>query len=173
MKFRIYFFLGTLFVFLASCSKNPNPVFFMDTEAEFVIEAGHNTTLTYFYQITDIPTFYEIFSAGSDTSSIVALYPHTAILKPKFQSFDLDFIHNITVDLLDVRDSNKRTELFFMEFIEFGFKEEIRLFNSINDIKDYMQDDRFHIEVAINYRQGTFRTEDFTLEMIFAAYDEE
>lgn len=175
IKYKLIFTFILSAFFLGSCSKAPNALFLMNNEARFEIQAGLGTIETHSFIIQDVPTFFDQFSGtvGADTSSIASLFSDIAYLRPRFQDVDLDFINDLRIYLRDPSDISTRKLVFYRDFIDLGFKEEILLLNSLVDVEDLMSKDRFHLEVEMNLRQNTFQSIEYVLDMQFAAYDDE
>jgi len=175
MKKIQFYILGLIIsslVFASSCGEDFNPLFTMETDARFQIDAGLNTINTYFFQLRDVPTFFDVFSAGVnlDSAEISQIIGRDCMMNPVGDIVDLDFIHSINVYILDPSDINQRYEIFFTNIIEFGSKERIRLFNSVVDVQDFMREPTVNMEVEINFRQIPLRTVQYQLDMGFSAF---
>lgn len=160
-------------VSIAACSKTEDPLFVLDTRADLIIPAGLNSIETHFFILRDIPTFFKSQSGliSSDTSQVASIYPRRASMTSVFGNLDLNHIHSMEINLLDPLDQERRIKLFYMDFIEINEKTEIRLFNTNAEIKHFLTQDLFNIEVGILYRNPAFQTEEFRLEMDFAVFE--
>lgn len=157
------------FSFLLSCSEDDVPLFVMQSETDFVIPAGLNVIETHFFVQRNVPTFFKSVSSV-DSSQVSQVIARRGLLKPVFDIIDLDYINSVNVYLLNPDNPQERKEIFFMDFIQFGNKQEINLFNTILDVKEHLVNDLMNLEIAINFRQVPIRTIDFRLEMSFSAY---
>lgn len=166
------FLLTAMVLFTSSCKKDSDPLFTMDTEARFTIPAGLNTVETFFFQIRDVPTFFDVFSStvNLDSVEITQLIGRDCNMKPVSEAIDLDFIHSMNIFILNPSDSTDRYEIFFMDVIEFGSKNNIRLFNSVVDVQEFMRRERVDLQVEVTFRQVTFRTVEYELDMSFSAF---
>lgn len=172
IQLSIFALVITSLFFASACGDENEPLFTMETEARFTIPAGLNTIETYFFQLRDVPTFFDVFSSAVnlDSVDINQLIGQNCILNPVGDVIDLDFINDMNIYILDPSDPNIRHEIFFRENIELGSKDNLRLFNSIVDVQEFMKLPDIDMEVEVRFRQITFRTVEYQLDMDFAAF---
>lgn len=157
-----------------SCSKN-EVLFEVETFMDASVIAGSSTLLTHVYTQEVIFPYSGRLSAFDLTSEEIAeVLPQRAIIYPLFgENVDLDFIDVITINAVNPDDSNDTKEVYYLEPVPLGSKQEIELFPSLPDIKDFINDDRLILQMELRYRLFPPRTFDLRTEMTFGAKEME
>jgi len=147
-------------------------LFEVDTFTELRVELGLSTTASHYYPQpnTLVPYTTRLESSGFTKDDIQKLIGSRATFRPKFnEDINLDFIHDVNVYILDPNDLSRRKEIFYLEGIEPGEKTEIRLFNTLNDITDFLVNDRAIIETRLELRQFPPASFEARVDMTFTA----
>ena len=168
-------FIISLAVLSVSCS-NVDMLFEVDAETELRVELGLSTNDAHYYPNPNIliPYTSTLNATGFSKDDISKFIASRATLRPKFAEIvNLDFIHNVNVFIIDPNDTSRRKEIFYQENIQFGEKNEIRLFNTLNDITDFIANDRAIIETRLELRQFPPSSFDMLVDMTFTALAEE
>ena len=169
MKIKhIFLFLSLLCV--VSCGRE-KPILEIGTFVEFTIPPGLGTIESHFFVNDNTPILFEsqIMNTGIARENVDMFVAGTASLIPApGRNFDLAFIRSVNVFL--VEENGRRSELFFLDFVPFGSKEEIQLLNSIVDLKDRIVDDRATIETRLDFNTPPPSTFDMRLNMNFVVF---
>lgn len=171
MKKIQHFLIFSLSLLLVSCS-SVDMLFEVNAETEFRIELGLSTNASHYYPNPNIliPYTSSLNASGFSKDDISKFIASRATLRPKFgESVNLDFVHNVNVFIIDPNDSSRRKEIFYLENIQAGEKNEILLFNTLNDITDFLVDDRAIIETRLELRQFPPSSFQIALDMTFTA----
>lgn len=162
-----------LFLFLASivsCGKE-DPLIEIGTFVEFSVPAGLSTIESHYFVQENVPILYDsqISAAGIDEESVEMFIAGRATLIPRSgRDFDLAFIRGVNVFL--VEENGKRNELFYLDLVPIGEKQEIRLFNSIVDLKDKIVNDKGTIETKLEFNTPPPTTYEMRLNMTFSVF---
>jgi hypothetical protein len=172
MKIKLFFlFLNLLFV--VSCGRE-KPILEIGTFVEFSIPAGLSTIESHFFVQDNTPILYQsqLATTGIDPDNVDMFVSGTASLIPGAgRNFDLGFIRSVNVFL--VEENGRRNELFFLDFVPIGEKDEIELLGSIVDLKDKITDDRASIETRLEFNTPPPTTFDMRLNMTFVVFGAE
>ena len=160
---------------LFSCGSS-DALFTVDTFTDFTVTLGLNTIEAHYFVNQNVPVTLQtqLDNLNFTEDDIMMVVSDRATLYPKFNAnIDLDFINDVNVYLLDPDNFNKRTEIFYREFIPGGSKSEIQLLSNIPDITDYLLDDKVIVEVRLELRRFPPSTFDVRLDMSFGVFIEE
>ena len=168
----IIMLLNVVFV-LPSCNNSAQVLFLVNTEVDRVVPGGLNLVETHFFQINNVPTFWESFSQNSamGNGENNEVFPNQAILSSKFGD-NLDFINNVSIWLYNT-DYEGGTEIFYQDNINLGNKTEIELLSGIAEIGDIVKADQMLIEIRLNFRQFKASETELRLKMDFAVVEAE
>jgi len=169
MKIK-HIFLFIILISIVSCGKE-EPVLEIGTFVEFSIPAGLSTLESHYFVRENVPILYDsqLSASGIDKNNIELFVAGRATLTPgSGKEFDLGFIRGVNVYL--VEDNGKRNELFYLDLVPIGNKDEIRLFNSIVDLQDRIVDDKATIETKLEFNTPPPSTYEFRLNMTFAVF---
>ncbi len=169
MKIKL-FFLFLILVSLVSCGKE-EPTLEIGTFMEFSVPAGLSTIESHYFIQENTPILYDsqLSASGIDEASIEMFVAGRATLIPRSgRDFDLGFIRGVNVFL--VEENGKRNELFYLDLVPIGEKKEIRLFNSIVDLKGKIINDKATIETKLEFNTPPPTTYDLRLNMTFAVF---
>ncbi|NNE27201.1 MAG: hypothetical protein HKN09_10185 [Saprospiraceae bacterium] len=175
MKKLKYLFTSLIICGLLSCGST-DAVFNVDTFTDFRITLGLNTIEAHYFVNQNVPVTLrtQLDNLNFTEEDIMQVVSDRALLYPKFNSnIDLDFINDVNVYLVDPDDFNKRTEIFYREFVPGGSKTEIQLFSNIPDVSDYLLKDKLIVEVRLELRRFPPSTFDARLDMSFGVFIEE
>ncbi len=136
---------------IVSCKKQPVPDFLLPMEVNFDVPVGLNTVETHYFRVPNIPTFLDLSLEGLGLSyeDVASITSRTGLITSSTGGTNLDFINRI---IINIYDEDKVTELFYLENIQFGSKEEIQLLASIPELRERMSQDFVNIEVGLGFR---------------------
>ena len=154
-KIFVYFFLVILL--FTSCEKETVVRYEVPLVAEFDLPTGLNTVETHYFIIRNVPTFYGQNAAlkGVDTSTIINVFASRGLIQSKFQDVDFDFISRISIYAVSKKDSNKKREMYYMDFVPLTADTQLRMLSSTTQLKDILKDEFIDLEVRINLRSFT------------------
>jgi len=171
---RILFFSLISVLFLSCNSKDA--LFEIEMFTDFQISLGLNTLEAHYFVDTNTPATLsgQLQNLNIDPSEVSQVVANGATLRPKFGGeIDLDFINSVNVFLVDPVDLNRRTEIFFMDFVKFGTKDEIQLFSSISNVTELLLKNNLRIETRLEFRQFPPQTFEVIIDMGFSVFVEE
>ncbi|MGA0232973.1 MAG: hypothetical protein ACO3MB_08895 [Saprospiraceae bacterium] len=169
MAKQLYFV--SIALILCSCSTR-DPLFDVNAQTNFTIQAGLSVLETHgiVKDMVIIPVELTINNLGFNAQDIDEIVPFSAFIRPRFNdNIDLDFINSVNVYLIESPDFRRR-ELFYLDFVNVGLKDEIELLPTLLDIRDLVKDDRAIIEIALEFRQFPPSTIDMRLDMRFSGF---
>jgi hypothetical protein len=143
---------------LSGCKKDRRTEFFtIHDHVDFTIQPGLNTFDTHIYVIGPIGSTLDdrLMAAGRTRDEVVAIEAKSAYLSSIFEDVDLDFIHQVSVHILDSFNPSDKIEFFYLDPVPFRDKVGIQLFPGIADISEWMDRDYYGIEVRLNFRQNS------------------
>ena len=154
-----------------SCNKLPDPQFTFSTSVNFDIPPSLNTVETHYFTLPNTPTFIDLSLAqeGFTKDDVTSIISQNARFTEVDQNIDLDFINSIVVN---VYTEEKNVELFYLENIQFGNKDDIFLLASISELVEMLNQDFVNFEVGLRFRQippPNFRAD---VELDFSVYAE-
>ncbi len=178
MKISLYPYL--LFVLcIIACGDNTQSLLEVKNQTDIQLIAGQGVISTHYYANFDVPTLWQshITGSGIDTDAIGEIVANRATLQSVFGE-DLNFVDRVSIYAYPndpVAYQNNQlvgTEIFFLDFVEFGSKTEIQLFGNLTVLNDIITEDRMIIEVRLNYRSITPTNINVRLNMEFSVFEE-
>jgi len=160
-----------IIIILSSCSPRET-LFDVSAQMDFQIDLGLSILETHNFIKSKIIIPIDVTAANISVmeSDIDEVAAQTAFLRPKFgDEIDLNFINSVQVSIID-QDQLRPREIFFMDFVRVGSKNEIELMPSLTDIKDLVIGDKATIEVSLRFRQFPPQTFELDLDMTFGAF---
>lgn len=157
-------------VFFSCCTNEGVELFRVQTETDYTIQGGLNQIQTHFFINNQVPTFWSTFSAGLEDSAGEIL-PNRATLSSRFGE-NLGHISSVSIWVYDV-DFEEGTEIFFMEPVQFGDKTEIQLFSNLDEVSQWITEERVLIEMRLTFRQIIGAPRDVRLSMDFVVFEKE
>ena len=168
IKYTFLFFICS--VCLSNCGTEEEPLFTLQTEADFVIQPGLNTFDTHHFIIRDVPTRIGNYLSGSiGASDIGRMLPNRAELNAQFSNIDWAMVAEVSIWAVSQSNPNLRKEVFYNDRIQFNDVEELRLLSSLSEVRDILLEDRITIEVRLNFRRPTPIEIESRLTMNFVA----
>ena len=175
MKKLKILFSSLIICCLMSCGSS-DALFTVDTFTDFRVTLGLNTIEAHYFVDQNVPITLrtQLDNLNFTEDDIMMVVSDRALLYPRFNAaVDLDFINDVNVFLVDPDNFNRRTEIFYREFIPGGSKSEIQLLSNIPDISDYLLKDKVIVEVKLELRRFPPSTFDARLDMSFGVFIEE
>ena len=145
------FLLLLAIILLTDCNKNdPDVKFEMVYEREFTIPAGLNVFETHYFPITNI-SVGSYFSANNVTpADLVAINPGSARLSTKFSGLgEYDFIRDVSIVIFTDDETNNK-EVFWRPNVPLNTREDLDVFATLVDAKQYFQNSKFNLYVKLN-----------------------
>ena len=121
--------------------------FDVNAQTNFTIQAGLSVLETHgiVKDMVIIPVELTINNLGFNAEDIDEIVPFSAFIRPRFNdNIDLDFINSVNVYLIESPDFRRR-ELFYLDFVNVGLKDEIELLPTLLDIRDLVKIGRAHV----------------------------
>jgi hypothetical protein len=153
MKLRL-FFLSVLFISSFSCTKDKPILFVGNFDADLEIPAGLNTVETHYFILRNIPVYFlqNALLSGVDTSKISNISAGRGSINHILGSQDLDFISTVSIYVVSRKNPTVKREMFYLDFVPFATRREIRLLSSTTELKDVLKEDVVDLEVRLLFR---------------------
>lgn len=174
MKYLIKYFVLASCLLFAQCGGNEDVErFSIYHSLDFTINAGSNTLDTHFFRFLPVFSFYKDQLAANNIAEddINRVDPKSCEFGSVFSDIDLDFIHEISIQIFATNDPTNRREIFFLDPVPLNAGKNLNPFPALPDIKDFVSADNFGIEVLLRYRYIPTENIPMRLEMLFAARD--
>lgn len=150
-----YLFLTTaiLLLFLSSCRKEPEVLFFMEYEIPLSIPAGLNPIDAHFFNFRNVPTNFEplMESFNLDTSNYV-IEPHSAELVAIFNEAEFNFVRDVKIFIIPNYSSSIRHEVFSRENVLLNTKHQLIVFPWQLDVKEFLKQRETQFLLQLNLR---------------------
>lgn len=159
----------TLLIGLQGCKREiVKPLFEVESVASLTIRAGLNTVETHHYIIEDIAStlLAQLETRNLSMDDIKVIKPQVIVFTSLDNETNFSFIQAVTVDMY-TRKNPTRAEIAFQEFIPLSTKSELTLFPSLLNIKDYLAEELFSIDIALRVRTFLPRNVDTRVDIIF------
>lgn len=151
--FKLLLPLSMILALSASCKRdNRRELLIINQQLDFEIPPGLNTLDTHFFVIDNIESQLKkrLNEQGFELNDVIAIEARNAVLTSVFQDYNLDFIHRVSIHIFNPFD---RTEFYYRDPIPFGNKTEIDLIPGIANLLEWVERDRYGIEVRLDLRQ--------------------
>lgn len=172
---RLMYFVIIIGLLTASCKKRENEVFTVEMEARLNIPGGLDNILTHVFVIEDIPNIFEAVAQqnGYNVEDIARVNPATAEISGVFEQNTYSFIDRVAINITKTNDNTTSREIFFQEIIALNHTGPLQLFGSLVDIKPYLLEEGYDLEIEMRFRQPTTGLLENRLQFSFVAYDNE
>ncbi len=164
----IIILLGLL-VGLQGCQREiVKPLFEVESVATLTIDAGLNTIETHHYKIEDIAStlLAQLKTRNLSMDDIQVIKPQVVVFTSLDNETHFSFIQAVTVDIY-TRKNPIEAEIAFQEFIPLNTKSELTLFPSLLNIKEYLSEELFSIDIGLRVRSFLNRNVDVRIDIIF------
>lgn len=171
MAFYRLVFVSLCIILIASCKqRNESATISMEVPVE--IPAGLNTLETHVFRVIGIPTFYNttLSNAGIDESEIVSILSGFGAFRQGFSNVNLDFILGITVHALLDPITGERRELFYLEQIPLGQKDQIQLLATTTELKEVLNKESIDLELSFRFRDFSPQTFTGVFDLEYGVY---
>ncbi len=151
---RKIFVLTLIFLASLSCTKDKPILFVGNFDADLEIPAGLNTVETHYFILRNIPVYFiqNALLAGIDTSKISNISAGRGSINHILGTQDLDFINTVSIYAVSKNDPTVKREMFYLDFVPFATRREIRLLSSTTELKDILKEDVIDLEVRLLFR---------------------
>jgi hypothetical protein len=139
--------------FFTSCGKSDVPEILVESRCDFIIK-NTSTLVTTYAPILNVPVFYNTtISNNSLDDTNAEVLPYSCIIRGAFADIPYDFLQDIAVYAVSIKNPTVKKEMFYLENIPYNQGPILELFPSINNLKDIMQEDIIDIEVRVNLKK--------------------
>ena len=164
-RYLIFFF----FIGLLGCGSDEQRLFDIELEADFTIGAGLNTFDTHYFIVRRVPTRIQNYLLNLDPSLVDQILPTRAEITAPFNTIDFSIVREVSIWAISTRDPSVKKEIFYQDRIDFGEQKELRLFSSLSEVKEIFLEDKFDLEIRLNFRTFTPTEIDTRVSMNFIA----
>lgn len=156
------------------CGDGRTPVFDFNLETDFIINAGLNSTETYYFPIRNVPTFYaqNIANNGLRSEEVTSIVANRASIQPLFIDLDMNFIRRVSIVGYPAGVPEDEREFFYMEFVDINEDGVLDLFSSIAELKDIIASELIDLEIILNFRTFTPTNIESRLNFSLSVFDE-
>lgn len=157
-------------ILFVSCSR-VETLFEIPARVDMTIPAGLNTFDVFGLDVCE-PFLFEfaLDTRGFDLAEIDRVVAIEGTFRSFFNSGDLNFLNRIEIDVIDPLDPDRTREVFFVDPIPLGPKNEIELNPSLPDIQDFIFDgDKLIFRVEVTSRSIATTNVDIRIDMTFGA----
>lgn len=155
-----------------SCKDDPSRELFTIGHAfDLEIVAGLNTLDTHIYRFQTVHSQYDqlLQANGLTTDDVETVTAKSADFGAIFSDVDLDFIREISVQMFESTDPDNRREIFYLDPVPGNAGTVIHPFPALPDVKLFVEDGQFGIEVWLNFRYVPQQTTEMRLEFLLSA----
>ncbi len=135
----------------SSCQKGGEEVFLFNIEREFNIPTSLNTIETHFFQLKNVPTFFEqrLTQYGLTSERVSTINPGNGFLTAKFKDVDWTFVREVEIDVVSRVDNNNRAQVFYIRSPDYNDRSKVGMFNTFADVSEILLEDTVDLEVRI------------------------
>jgi len=154
MRFFISSFVGLVLLLSAGCSSTPEPLFVMNLEADFKMQAGLNNLDTHYFILRGVPTFSANYVNSPEARDAVGeILANRAEINARFSDIDWSIVQEVSIWAQSASDASLKKEIFYQDRINFGNVQELQLFSSLSEVKDILLQEAVTLEVRIKLKQ--------------------
>lgn len=170
MKRLILFLVITSFL---SCNTK-TPVFEIYQEVSFLMPAGKDPIATHHFIINDIPSFLNsnLTQRGLKLSDLKELYAGYGKLESIVYDSNFGVIDRISVWIYIKGDYDNRMEIYYHDEIPYTRKGELKLLSTGEDAREVLLEDKYEMDVEIQFRGFTSESIETRLTFSYVAYTE-
>jgi len=166
-------YIAILVFTFSSCGTDKTKLFSIDMEAEFTMPANVNTIETFYYEIPNVPTNFEVFSGNLNEESIGSINSYTCTLEGIFDPINYNFIQEIYILGVDPSNSAVQHELFYRDFNPVENEVDLELFANLANQKEILKNELIHLVVRVRYRSNIGTELTHRISLRFDAFEEE
>jgi len=165
---KIFPFLLVLF-FFTDCKKDPEILFEMAYERDFVIPAGLNTFQTHTIYLQNISIGSYLSNNNVDPADLAAINPGAARISTIFSGIsDYSFIRNVSIKIFTTDENNAR-EVFWRPTVPLNTGEDLDIIPTLIDAKQFFENNRFTLAVKFELQAVPQQTVESKLRFSFLA----
>ena len=156
-------------ILLLSCNKeNLRPLFEVESVTSFTIPAGLNTVETHYFPIRNLTSSLaaQLETRNLTLDDISVIKPQTLVLTSLDPDVEFNFITSIISEMYTV-NPDEGLEIYFREPVPINTKSDLVLFPSLLNVKDYISQSLFNIEMKLRVRTFINRDIDVRVDMVF------
>jgi hypothetical protein len=162
-----------IFVSLWSC-KTKVPVFEIYQEVNFTIPSGKDPIATHHFLIHDIPSFLKanLKQKGLKSTDLTEFYAGKGKIESIVYSSNFGIIGKMSVWIYKKDDYNNSTEIYYRDNIPITLKGEIKLLSTGEDVRDILLNDKYEMDIEIQFKNFVTESIDCRFTFKFDAYIE-
>lgn len=167
--YKLYALLIFCLVINWSCKKDPNILFDFKYDQNITLQAGMSYLETHYFRFNDIPTNYKALlqAHGYSAAQITSIEPGSAFIITLDNNSMFDFIQEISVKISSTDTFIK--EAFYTIQVPLNAADRLDLVGTLVGMKEFMDKDRFNMEVGFKLRANCPQTFDARLTLKFLA----
>ncbi len=154
---------------LIGCKKNQlDGLFEMESTQSFVLPAGLNSVESHFFRIEKIPSSLpaQLKSRNLKLDDINRIQPKEFTFTSLESNSQYSFIQDVTINIYS-RLNNTKKEIAFLDPVPPNTDKVIHLFPTLVDVKDYMSEEFYNVEIRIRVRGFAPRSIQTRVDLIF------
>ena len=159
-------------LFFAHCNNDdlPDTGFEMQYLRDFEIFAGLNTLETHIFQFTQISSEFDNFVTvnGYQAENVQQIVPKAFRLTNLTGNIPFDDLDRIRL-FITKEDGSLESEIAFLEPVPNSVGFQVDLVPTLAQVQEHLQDERFNLELKLNYRSVPAQSVDARLTIIFQA----
>ncbi len=173
MKYSLIATLGIVLA-LTACRKDAEKAFLFEMEypVDFTINAGLGPYLAHYFEIPNIPTYYDSLLAyhNMEDADVTLIQARKARLISIFNDVNYDFIKSIDVEIYDTQTgTTKYFPAFYRDPVPENTGSTVELIAEETDLTPYLKSDRFNVRIRLELFSAAPQTIESRLILSFAA----
>lgn len=174
MKYFIFISLASITFLSLSCKKDEVDYLAGKDNliASFEVPAGLNNIETHYFRINNVKLFLKETIEANALSSTASykISGSKGRLVSRLGQVEFSTFAEVTVDAISISDPTKRKEIFYQEEIPFNLSNELKLFTSLSEISDIIENDKVHLDIGIRFRSFSSIPADLDLEFGYVIF---
>lgn len=170
---KIIYILSFAVLFLIlGCSKDNRTAYEVRLDSNFELPNGLNTLETHYIYVRNVKMLYSenVAIRNIDTSTIDAINVSFGRLLPRFNSTNLNYFQSVVVNVVSRINPTNRREIYYLEQIPNNQKAELRLLNSISNLKEILKEENVDLEFRFQFRSFPPPAVSLTLDFGYVIY---
>ena len=155
---KLKYFLPFIAILFIKCTPDREPILFeMEYfDESFTVSPAHDPLLTHVFKFDNIATRIDLFKDDFDfsESDIISITPRRFRITNISTADDYNFLNEVSVKLIDPNDPDRKFEIFYHIPNNQNLGASLDLVPNETDLKSFMFEDRFSVEVhLVRFRQ--------------------
>ena len=164
--------LLVVIILFCGCTKDNRIAYEVRLDANFDLPNGLNTIETHYIYVRNVKMLYgeNIALRNIDTSTIDAINVSFGRLLPRFNSTNLNYFQSVVVNVVSRIDPKNRNEIYYLEQIPNNQRAELRLLNSISNLREILKEENVDLEFRFQFRTFPPPAVSLTLDFGYVIY---